>query len=135
MGWSVQMLNGSLHLSKKKGAVLEAAFINKMRFPAQLLFYNIFLFQFFNLHVLEPYFISVVLQKDVTFNNISKVRPVLILGISYQCIPHFIVTVILNQFLSIQPVLYMVAFDDDHSSIELFLMERFILRSRNQVIQ
>lgn len=135
MGWSVQMLNGSLHLSKKKGAVLEAAFINKMRFPAQLLFYNIFLFQFFNLHVLEPYFISVVLQKDVTFNNISKVRPVLILAISYQCIPHFIVTVILNQFLSIQPVLYMVAFDDDHSSIELFLMERFILRSRNQVIQ
>ena len=90
MGWSVQMLNGSLHLSKKKGAVLEAAFINKMRFPAQLLFYNIFLFQFFNLHVLEPYFISVVLQKDVTFNNISKVRPVLILAISYQCIPHFI---------------------------------------------
>ena len=86
MGWSVQMLNGSLHLSKKKGAVLEAAFINKMKFPAQLLFYNIFLFQFFNLHVLEPYFISVVLQKDVTFNNISKVRPVLILAISYHSV-------------------------------------------------
>ena len=67
MGWSVQMLNGSLHLSKKKGAVLEAAFINKMKFPAQLLFYNIFLFQFFNLHVLEPHFISVILKEYISF--------------------------------------------------------------------
>ena len=93
------------------------------------------LLQFFNFHVLEPYFVSVILKKYISFLRISEIRPVFIFTVCYQCIPHIIVTIIFNQFNSVQPMFYMVAFYDNGSCIKFFLVERFILRSRNQIIQ
>ena len=52
-----------------------------------------------------------------------------------ELVPHIIVTIIFNQFNAVQPMFYMVTFYDNGSCIKFFLVERFILRSRNQIIQ
>ena len=58
-----------------------------------------------------------------------------VLTISHQRIPHFVLASILNQLHAIQPMLYMVAFHNDHGCVELFLVERLLGRSRNQVVK
>lgn len=59
------------------------------------------LFQFLNQDILKPYFVAMILQKDVTLCRIAKVRPIPVLAVGHQCIPHGIVPLILQELHSI----------------------------------
>lgn len=92
------------------------------------------LFQFFDLYILKPDFIAVILKKNITFCWITEIRPVFVFAVGNQRIPHVCITGIFDKFYPVQPVFYVVIFYNDSSCIELFLVERLFGGSRNQVV-
>ena len=76
-----------------------------------------------------------VLEKDVAFLVVAEVGPVLVLAIGHKGVPFLIVTLIFNEFHTIEPMLDMVALDLHHRCVPGRDVEGFIRWSGNQVIK
>ena len=89
----------------------------------------------FDLYILEPHFISMVLKKDMTFFCSTEAWPHLVFAIVYKCVPHLIIAFIFKNLYMIKPMLDMVAVYLDRCSIEEASSISLVLRSRNKIVK
>ena len=76
-----------------------------------------------------------ILQKDMPLFEIAEVWPITIFAICYQSIPHLIVTLVFQEFDSVEPMFHMIAIDNYNCSIPTSLVNGFTGRSRNKVVE
>ena len=68
--------------------------------------------KFFDLYVLEPYFVAVVLEEDTSV-AVAEIRPVFVFAVCDECVPLLCATLVLDEFYAVEPVFYMVILDDN----------------------
>ena len=76
-----------------------------------------------------------VLQQDMAFGGIAEIRPVLVLAVGHEGVPHLVVALVLEEFFTVEPMFDMVAADDDRRCTEVIDIELLVLAGRNQVVQ
>ena len=75
-----------------------------------------------------------ILKQDVATDMVAEIIPILVFAIRHESIPFLIVALVFEKFHAIQPMLHVIAFNNDHRSIEFIDIERLVFRSRNQVV-
>ena len=90
--------------------------------------------EFFNLYILEPDFVAMILQKNAAI-TIAKVLPILVLTIGHECVPFLSIALIFEHLHSIQPMFNMIALHNNCSCVPSCDVERLLFRSRNEVVE
>ena len=80
--------------------------------------------------------VGVVLKQQMTEFSIAEVRIVAVFAVCYKSIPFLGVTLIFNNFDTVEPVLYVVAVNIDHCGVEVIYVEiGVLLLGGDQVIE
>ena len=75
-----------------------------------------------------------VLQEDVTV-GVAEVRPVAILAIGHQGVPHLVVALIFQQLDAVEPVFHMISLHNHHSGVEVVEVKGLFVRRRDEIVE
>ena len=95
--------------------------------------YNVWL-KFFDLYVLEPYFIAVVLEEDTSV-AIAEIGPVFVFAVCHECVPLLCASFVFYEFYAVEPMFYMVILDDNGCGIPCCDVEWLLFGSGNEVVE
>lgn len=91
--------------------------------------------QLADLDVLEADGVAVVLQEDVALGLVAEVGPVAVFAVGHEGVPLLRVALIFEELDVVEPVLDMVAADDDHGGVELVEDEGLVVADGDEVVE
>ena len=90
--------------------------------------------KFFDLYVLEPYFVAVVLEEDTSV-AVAEVGPVLVFAVCDECVPLLCATLVLDELYAVESMLYMVILDDNGCGVPCCDVEGLLFGCGDEVVE